>query len=75
METDAGDGEKGDLMCVWEFDSYGVEIGRVVQATLIAMIMIAIRTGDRRRLLSEEKRIPVRSPNCHRTENAGHAAF
>jgi hypothetical protein len=33
METDAGDGEKGDLMCVWEFDSYGVEIGRVVQAT------------------------------------------
>jgi len=47
METDAGDGGKGDLMCVRDLDSYGVKIGRVVQAALIAMITIATRMGDR----------------------------
>lgn len=30
-ERDTGDGGKADLMCVRDLDSYGVEIGRVVQ--------------------------------------------
>lgn len=32
METDAGEAGKGDPMCVRDLDSYGVEIGWVVQA-------------------------------------------
>jgi hypothetical protein len=47
METDAVDGGKRDQMRVRDLDGYGVEIGRVVQA---ALITIATRTGDRRRL-------------------------
>jgi hypothetical protein len=34
METDRDDGGKGDLMSVLDLDSYGVEIGRVVQTAL-----------------------------------------
>jgi hypothetical protein len=34
METDGDDGEKGDPMSVRDLDSYGVEIGRVVQTAL-----------------------------------------
>jgi hypothetical protein len=45
METGAGDGGKGDLMCMRVSDSYGVEIGRVVQTALIAMIAIATADG------------------------------
>jgi hypothetical protein len=44
METDVGDGGKGDLIRVRDLDSYGVEIGRVVQTALIA---IATGTRDR----------------------------
>ena len=42
METDAGDGGKGDLMCVRDLDSYGVEIGRGCKYDgMIATIVIA----------------------------------
>jgi hypothetical protein len=43
METDGDDGGKGDLMSVRDLDSYGVEIGRVVQT---ALGVIVVRTGD-----------------------------
>ena len=33
METDACEAGKGDPMCVGDLDSYGVEIGLVVQTT------------------------------------------
>ena len=39
--------ERGDQMRVRDLDRYGVEIGRVVQAALVAMITIATRMGDR----------------------------